>query len=114
MAHIIERDAWAAHPEHWQGEITGEPYGAGVSVIFNHQERVGAGPRLHKHPYTETFIIRRGHARFTLGDQTMDAHEGQIVVSPANTPHKFENLGPGTLETIDIHANDVFVTEWLE
>jgi mannose-6-phosphate isomerase-like protein (cupin superfamily) len=114
MPHIIERDVWATDPENWQGEVTGKPYGTNVSVIFNHQERVGAGPRLHKHPYTETFIIRKGCARFTVGNEIIDAHEGQIVVSPANTPHKFENLGPGTLETIDIHANEVFVTEWLE
>jgi mannose-6-phosphate isomerase-like protein (cupin superfamily) len=114
MPHVIERNVWATDPENWQGEVTGKPYGASVSVIFNHQERIGAGPRLHKHPYTETFIIRKGNARFTVGDEIIDAHEGQIVVSPANTPHKFENLGPGTLETIDIHANEVFITEWLE
>jgi hypothetical protein len=29
-------------------------------------------------------------------------------------PHKFENLGPGTLECIDIHENGAFITEWLE
>ena len=114
MVHIIDRDVWAARPEDWHGEITGKPYGTDVSVIFNSQDRIGAGPRLHKHPYTETFIIRKGRARFTVGDEIIDAHEGQIVVCPANTPHKFQNLGPERLETIDIHANEVFVTEWLE
>lgn len=114
MAHVINRDVWAEHPELWHGEVTGKPYGTNVSIIFNCQERIGGGPRLHKHPYTETFIIRKGHARFTVGDEIIDAHEGQIVVSPANTPHKFQNLGPGALETIDIHANEVFITEWLE
>jgi hypothetical protein len=32
----------------------------------------------------------------------------------ADTPHKFSNLGPDFLETIDIHASEKFVTEWLE
>lgn len=114
MAHIINRDVWEDRPLSWHGEITGKPYGTNVSIIFNNQERVGAGPRLHKHPYTETFIIRRGRARFTVGEEIIIAEEGQIVVCPANTPHNFKNLGPGALETIDIHANEVFVTEWLE
>ncbi len=114
MAHVIDRDVWAEDPENWHGEVTGKPYGTNISIIFNCQQRIGGGPRLHKHPYPETFIIRKGHARFTVGSEIIDAHEGQIVVAPANTPHKFENLGPGVLETIDIHANEVFVTEWLE
>ncbi|MEK1887672.1 MAG: cupin domain-containing protein [Phyllobacterium sp.] len=114
MAYVIDREVWAEHPERWHGEVTGKPYGTNVSIIFNSQDRKGAGPRLHRHPYTETFIIRKGHARFRVGDRIIDAHEGQIVICPANTAHKFENLGPGTLETIDIHANEVFITEWLE
>ena len=39
---------------------------------------------------------------------------GQIVVAPADIPHKFVNSGTGPLRQIDIHANDRFVTEWLE
>jgi hypothetical protein len=37
-----------------------------------------------------------------------------VLVVPAFTPHKFEVLGGGTFESINIHANDRFVTEWLE
>ena len=51
---------------------------------------------------------------FTLGDARVEASAGQILIAPAGTPHKFENLGPGPLETIDIHENGSFVTEWLE
>ena len=114
MAHVIDREVWADHPQNWQGEIIGKPYDNNLSIIFNTLEHIGVGPRLHRHPYPETFIIRKGSARFTVGDETIDAHEGQIVIAPADTPHKFENLGPGPLETIDIHPNEVFVTEWLE
>jgi mannose-6-phosphate isomerase-like protein (cupin superfamily) len=37
-----------------------------------------------------------------------------ILVAPANVPHKFENLGPDPLITIDIHESGEFITEWLE
>jgi hypothetical protein len=33
---------------------------------------------------------------------------------PAVVPHKFVNSGTGRLRQTDIHANDRFVTEWLE
>ena len=60
------------------------------------------------------FDVRTGRALFTLGDQEIEAMAGQVLVAPAGTPHKFKNLGPGLLETIDIHASDRFITDWLE
>ncbi|MER8412146.1 cupin domain-containing protein [Mesorhizobium sp. M0870] len=71
-------------------------------------------PRLHTHPYAEIFIIRQGTGLFTVGDQEIEASAGQILIVPPNTPHKFTNLGPGPLETTDIHENGSFITEWLE
>ena len=114
MGAIINPRDWGKPDDRWHGEIEGAPYGAGLSLIFNVQERVGAGPRLHRHPYPETFIVRAGRGLFTIGDITVEATAGQILVAPANTPHKFANLGPGLLESIDIHASETFVTEWLE
>jgi mannose-6-phosphate isomerase-like protein (cupin superfamily) len=114
MAHLIERADWADDPVLWKGEWQGEPAGAGIAVIFNYLAAPGGGPRLHRHPYPETFIVRSGTAVFTVGGETIEASAGQIVVVPANTAHTFTNAGPGPLETIDIHANGAFVTEWLE
>jgi len=114
MAGVINREVWATSPDLWKGELEGKQHGSGFSVIFFSSREIGAGPRLHRHPYPETFIIRAGRALFTVGDQEIEAHAGQILVAPALTPHRFRNLGPGLLETIDIHANGEFVTEWLE
>lgn len=112
--HLIEREQWAEKPDVWQGEFEGGTYGAGVSVMFFTTDKIGGGPKLHKHPYEETFIIREGRALFTVGDRAIEAHAGQIVVAPANVPHKFVNLGPGRLETTDLHVSGSFSTEWLE
>lgn len=114
MKRVINFEDWAETPNRWHGELEGAKFGSGVSVIFFSSHEVGAGPRLHRHPYPETFIVRSGRALFTVGDEKIEARAGQILVAPANTPHKFRNLGPGLLEQIDIHASSEFVTEWLE
>lgn len=74
----------------------------------------GEGPRLHKHPYEEIFIIQEGHVTFTVGSTTVEAQAGQIVIAPPDVPHKFFNSGEGPLRQIDIHLSRHFITEWLE
>ncbi|WP_254016964.1 cupin domain-containing protein [Mesorhizobium escarrei] len=118
MAHVIDRDKWARTPDrwpdHWQGELQCGAYGSTSCLIFNYLPEIGGGPRLHMHPYCEIFIIRTGTGLFTVGDQQIEASAGQILIVPPDTPHKFTNLGPGPLETTDIHENGSFITEWLE
>ena len=74
----------------------------------------GGTIRLHKHPYEEIFIIQEGNATFTVGSVTLEARAGQIVIVPANMPHKFMNAGDKQLKQIDIHVSKQFVTNWLE
>jgi quercetin dioxygenase-like cupin family protein len=74
----------------------------------------GEGPRLHKHPYAEVFIILEGRAAYTAGPDTLEAAAGQVVIVGPDTPHKFVNSGGERLKQVDIHLNDRFVTEWLE
>ena len=84
-----------------------------VSFIWVDMEP-GHGVRLHKHPYKEIFIIQEGMATFTVGTATLDAHAGQIIIVPADTPHKFRNTGNEQLRQVDIHVNSRFITHWLE
>ncbi len=87
----------------WRGSVAGVALGAQVTVLAYGTDTVGVGPRLHVHPYDETFIIVEGRARFFVGETTIDAGAGEIVLGPAGVPHRFENLGPGRLQTVDIH-----------
>jgi mannose-6-phosphate isomerase-like protein (cupin superfamily) len=74
----------------------------------------GGAIRLHKHPYKEIFIIQEGLATFTVDSATLEAHAGQIIIVPADVPHKFMNLSDQPLKQIDIHVNKQFITYWLE
>ena len=74
----------------------------------------GAGPRLHRHPYPEVFVVQEGHVTLTVGDETQEATGGQIVIAPSGVPHRFVNTGPGRPRHLDIHPSGRMVTEWLE
>ena len=74
----------------------------------------GGTIRLHKHPYKEIFIIQEGVATFTVGAAILEAHTGQIIIVPADTPHKFKNSSDRQLKQIDIHVSRQFITVWLE
>ena len=74
----------------------------------------GGTIRLHKHPYKEIFIIQEGVSTFTVGSDTLEAHAGQIIIVPAELPHKIMNASDKQLRQIDIHVSKEFITVWLE
>ena len=76
-----------------------------ITLIRYATEVVGEGPTLHVHPYDEIFTIIEGRARFTVGDKTIDAAVGDVVLGPANILHGYQNLGPGKLDSLDIHLS---------
>jgi mannose-6-phosphate isomerase-like protein (cupin superfamily) len=112
-AAVINRADGRDDGEEWTENYEQLPGGAGISIILESTTKEGVGPRLHKHPYAETFIIRRGTATFTVGTEQVVGRAGQILVVPADTPHKFAT-GPGGYEAVHIHANPTFETTWLE
>jgi mannose-6-phosphate isomerase-like protein (cupin superfamily) len=97
------------------GTVTfeGDPYGSGVSFFLVNSEP-GAGPDLHKHPYSETWIVRAGNALFTADGSDVTAGPGDILVVGPETPHKFKNVGTDRLDIICIHASPRMIQESLE
>jgi mannose-6-phosphate isomerase-like protein (cupin superfamily) len=84
----------------------------GVSFIWVDMPPGGV-VKLHQHPYKEIFIIEDGAATFTVGSVAVEAHAGQIIIVPAETPHKFVNTGDRQLRQVDIHTNRKIITQWL-
>jgi quercetin dioxygenase-like cupin family protein len=74
----------------------------------------GQGPRLHRHPYDETFLILDGRLRVTVGEETIVGGPGDIIIGPAEAPHGFTNLGPGPARLVCIHAAPATTTQWLD
>ena len=93
-------------------EIEGHEIGADTTLILTDMA-AGKGPRLHKHPYAEVWVIHSGAARFTAGAETIDAGPGDIVHVEAELPHKFV-VTDGPAKMVCIHTAAKFHTDWLE
>jgi mannose-6-phosphate isomerase-like protein (cupin superfamily) len=94
-------------------ELVGADHGdVPFSIILVHSAP-GVGPKLHRHPYPEVFIVEAGRATFQIGSESIAVDEGHIVVSPSGEAHGFTNTGPGELRLVAIHGAARFVTEWL-
>src|SRR5262249_47694388 len=91
----------------------GESHGSGVSFFLVYGEP-GAGPDLHKHPYSETWIVRAGRARITAPGEEFLADARDVVGVGPETPHKFKNVGSDRLDITCIHASPRMITDWLE
>jgi mannose-6-phosphate isomerase-like protein (cupin superfamily) len=112
MHNVIRAGELAPSPG---GTVTfeGEPYGSGVSFFLVNNEP-GNGPDLHKHPYSETWIVRAGRGLFTADEKEIEAGPGDILVVGPDTPHKFKNVGTERLDVVCIHASPRMIQEALE
>ena len=101
------------HTEHAH-ELVGADHGdVPFSVILVHSQP-GVGPKLHRHPYAEVFVLHEGSGSFLAGHEIIEASGGSVVVVPAGEIHGFTASPGGPLRMTCIHVNDRMITEWVE
>ena len=106
----IAPDDWLKKSDPPQGSQEGSHFGVDCVIIRYSTDVIGEGPNLHVHPYDEVFHILQGRAEFTVGDRQFVAESGSLIIGPANIPHAYKNLGPGRLDSVDVHLN----SEWIQ
>src|SRR6266540_3291962 len=66
---------------------------------------VGQVKEMHTHdpPQDHVIVMRSGRMRWTVEDQSLEAGPGDVIVTPAGTPHSYEVLGdePARVVCID-------------
>lgn len=112
MVMIINKPELPSSGTAWQFE--GYLHDAVNVSFFVSETTPGRGPSLHKHPYPELFVVLDGTLTCTVGEETIEVTPGQIVIVPADTPHKFTNAGSGIVRHVDIHTSPRMETTWLE
>ena len=87
----------------------------GVPVSFFIQNSPhGHGPKPHRHPYAEVFVLHEGSGSFLAGDETIEASGGSVIVVPPGEVHGFTASAGGTLRMTCLHLNERMITEWME
>lgn len=89
----------------------GGSFGSAISY-FAVDSDPGDTVALHRHPYTETWVVLDGSVRFSVGTAVLEGTAGDTVVAPARVWHGFTNDGDGPLRMMCIHASPRIIQEW--
>jgi quercetin dioxygenase-like cupin family protein len=66
----------------------------------------------HSHDdYVDSFYVLDGEVEFTVGDRTLQAGPGTLVVAPPHVTHGFRTRGPGRARVLNMHAPDAGFAE---
>lgn len=89
----------------------GFEHGANVS-FFVVNFSPGKGPKKHRHPYGEIFIILDREIEAIVDGETQVFGSDTIAIIPAGTRHEFKNRSEKTARLVNIHPVAKMITEW--
>jgi quercetin dioxygenase-like cupin family protein len=92
-------------------QLSGSEHGLVTSVMYAHVAP-GSGPRRHRHPHAEIFVIHDGQGRYEVEGQYVDAVAGDMVIVPPNAWHSFRNTGVAMLRQTAIHETPELRTDF--
>lgn len=109
---IVEQLAKSGREEHLFHTVVHRPWGTyeitdrgegyqTKRVVVKPGERLALAKHRNR---AEHWIIVRGTARVTRGDATFVLGENESIYVPADTPHKLENIGGGSLHLIEVQS----------
>ena len=81
---------------------------ATVYFELDPQEEVGS----HTDSAEEILLVMEGNVEATVGDETVQAEKGQLVLVPKMVPHNVRNVGSGTVRILGFFggANSIVAT----
>ena len=85
--------------------------GMGVALLEQRCEP-GVEVPLHVHPYGEILEVVAGEARITLGEETVTAGAGQMVLIPSGTRHGFASVGAAPLVVRGAIGGDELISDF--
>ncbi|HVG96975.1 MAG TPA: cupin domain-containing protein [Chloroflexota bacterium] len=94
--------------------LEGNRYGLDHLTLVMGETAPGLGAHLHRHTYEELFIVHGGRGTYTVGEVTVEAGAGDVVLVPSGVPHGFTNNAQETLFHTAVHASGNFAAERID
>ena len=91
--------------------LEGYRFGLNNLTLVMGETAPGKGIPSHRHTYEELFIVHGGRGTYTVGDTTVEAAAGDVVLIPSGVPHCFANNAQETLYHTAVHASGKFIVE---
>ena len=71
----------------------------------------GHAARPHRHDHEEILVVHGGRGTYTVGDTTVEAGPGEVVVIPAGVVHSWANRGEEPLYQTAVHGSGRLVLD---
>jgi quercetin dioxygenase-like cupin family protein len=92
--------------------LEGVQFGLQCLTLIVGETEPGQGIALHSHDYEELFLIHAGVGTYTVGDDTVKAGPGDIVIVPSGVPHRFINNAQEPLRHTAVHSSGILKMEY--
>jgi quercetin dioxygenase-like cupin family protein len=103
-----------------RGPIAGRHLLEGRAVGLAHltlvlgESHPGQSVPLHRHDVEEIIIVHAGRGTYTVGDTSVEAGPGEVVIVPSGVPHRWVNHTREPLVHTAVVPTDRFALEELE
>ena len=94
--------------------LEGRDFGLAHLTLVLGESHPGQGTRLHRHDSEELIIVHGGRGTYTVGDTTVEAGPGEVVVIPSGVPHRWVNDTQEPLVHTAVFPTDRFALEVIE
>jgi Mannose-6-phosphate isomerase len=84
------------------GVLAKAMYSAPEAMIIHIEVKAGGSVKPHVTPVDMEFFVLEGKGSFRLGEETVEAGPGVLIISPRGVPHGMDNEGPGPLRVLAI------------
>jgi quercetin dioxygenase-like cupin family protein len=94
--------------------LEGRAFGLAHLTLTLGESAPGQGTRLHRHDAEELIIVHAGRGTYTVGDTTVVAGPGEVVVIPSGVPHRWVNHTDEPLVHTGVFSTDSFSMEVID
>jgi quercetin dioxygenase-like cupin family protein len=94
--------------------LEGRAFGLAHLTLTLGESHPGQSTRLHRHDAEEVIIVHAGRGTYTVGDTTVEAGAGDVVIIPSGVPHRWVNHTQEPLVHTGVFSTESFAMEVVE